>query len=134
MTRILIADDHHHFRVHLRSLLEAEHEWKVCGEAENGKEAVEKYADVEPHITILDFNMPELNGLDASRAILQKRPDAAILLLTIFGSNELAIQAKKLGIRAFCSKVHVGCITEAIKALLRGESYFPKSLEATAGN
>jgi DNA-binding NarL/FixJ family response regulator len=130
----MIADDHHHFRVHLRNLLEAEDEWEVCGEAENGREAVEKHSSVKPHITVLDFNMPEMNGLHASRAILQKYPDAAILLLTIFASNELAMQAKKHGIRAFCSKVHVGCIPEAIKALLRGESYFPHSLEATAGN
>ena len=134
LARILIVDDHPYFRVHLRNLLESEEEWEVCGEAENGKEAVEKHSSVQPHVTIMDFNMPELNGLDASRAILRKCPDARILLLTIFASTQLAIQAQKHGIKGFCSKVQIDCITEAIKALLRGESYFPESFAASAGD
>jgi two-component system response regulator DegU len=132
--RILIVDDYHHFRAHLRNLLESEEEWEICGEAQNGKEAVEKHSTVQPHVTVMDFNMPELNGLDASRAILRKCPDAPILLLTIFASRELASQAKKHGIKGFCSKVQIDCITEAVKALLRGESYFPESFAASAGD
>jgi two-component system response regulator DegU len=134
LTRILIVDDHHPFRVHLRGLLESIEEWEVCAEAENGKEAVEKHAAVQPHVTVMDFNMPVLNGLEASRAILQKYPDAPILLLTIFTSTQLVTQAKKHGIKGFCSKVQIECITEALKALLRGESYFPESFAASAGD
>jgi DNA-binding NarL/FixJ family response regulator len=80
----------------------------------------------------MDFDMPELNGLEASRAILRKCPDAPILLLTIFASTQLASQAKKHGIKGFCSKVQIDCIAEAIKALLRGASYFPQSFAASA--
>jgi DNA-binding NarL/FixJ family response regulator len=134
LARIFIVDDHLHFRAHLRSLLEAELEWEICGEAEDGKEAVEKHSFCQPHVTVMDFNMPQLNGLDASRAILRKCPSAPILLLTVFASSQLVIQAKREGIKGFCSKVQVDCITEAIRALLRGDSYFPETFAAAAGD
>jgi DNA-binding NarL/FixJ family response regulator len=134
MTRILIVDDHHHYRAQLRQLIESEADWEICGEAADGKEAIEKHSSIQPHVTVMDFNMPRLNGLDASRAILQKFPEAPILLLTIFASSQLTILAKKHGIKGFCSKVQIDCITAAIKALLRGESYFPESFAASAGD
>jgi DNA-binding NarL/FixJ family response regulator len=134
MTRILIVDDHHHYRVQLRNLLESEPEWEICGEAADGQEAVEKHSAIQPHVTVMDFNMPRLNGLDASRAILQRCPNAPILMLTVFASSQLTVQAKKHGIKGFCSKVQIDCIMEAIKALLRGEAYFPESFAASAGD
>jgi DNA-binding NarL/FixJ family response regulator len=132
LERILIVDDHHHFRVHLRNLLESVEEWEVCAEAENGKEAVEKHSSAQPHVTVVDFNMPVLNGLDASRAILRKCTDAPILLLTVFASSQLATQAKRHGIKGFCSKMQIDCITAAIKALLRGDPYFSGSFATSA--
>jgi DNA-binding NarL/FixJ family response regulator len=69
MTRILIVDDHHHYRAQLRQLIESEADWEICGEAADGKEAIEKHSSIQPHVTVMDFNMPKLNGLDASRAI-----------------------------------------------------------------
>jgi DNA-binding NarL/FixJ family response regulator len=134
MIRILIVDDHGHYRAQLRTLLESEPEWEICGEAADGKEAIEKHSAIQPHVTVMDFNMPKLNGLDASRAILQKWPDAPILMLTVFASSQLTFQAKKHGIKGFCSKVQIDCILAAIKALLRGESYFPESFAASAGD
>jgi DNA-binding NarL/FixJ family response regulator len=104
LIRILIVDD---FRAKLRALLESVEEWQVCAEAENGRQAIEKHCSVQPHITVMDFSMPELNGLHASRAILLKCPSAPILLLTVFTSSQLALQAKKAGIMAFCSKTQV---------------------------
>lgn len=99
MTRILIVDDHHDYRARLRKLIESEPDWQICGEAADGKEAVEKHSSIQPHVTVMDFNMPRLNGLDASRAILQKYPNASILLLTIFASSQLTVQAKRHGIK-----------------------------------
>ena len=78
--------------------------------------------------------MPELNGLLASREILRKCPAASILLLTVFASPQLAIRAKREGIKGFCSKTQVDCITLAIQSLLRGETYFPESFAAQAGH
>jgi DNA-binding NarL/FixJ family response regulator len=78
--------------------------------------------------------MPELNGLYAARAILRKCPDAAILLLTVFATAQLAVQAKRAGIKGCCSKTQVDCITLAIQSLLRGETYFPESFAASSGS
>lgn len=132
MIRIFVVDDHHHFRAQLRSLLESMEEWTVCGEAENGREAVEKHSLHQPHITIMDFNMPVMNGMDASRAILRTSPNATILMLTVFASLQLVSEAKKHGIRGCCSKLQTECITLAIVSLLRGETYFPESFAASA--
>jgi DNA-binding NarL/FixJ family response regulator len=133
VARIFIVDDHHFVRMQLRHLLESFAEWEVCAEATNGREAVEKHGTVEPHITVMDFQLPEFNGVEASRLILQRNPKAAILLITAFPSNELVHQARKQGIRGFCSKENVRCIIEAIKSLLRGGTYFPIGLGASAG-
>ena len=78
--------------------------------------------------------MPDINGLMASREILRKHPQAAILLLTVFASQQLAVQAKREGIKGFCSKTQIKCITDAIQTLLRGETYFPESFGAPAGD
>ena len=134
MIRIFIVDDHHHFRAQLRSLLESMKEWTVCGEAENGREAVEKHSFHQPHITVMDFHMPVMNGMDASRAILRGCPEAVILMLTVFASLQLVSEAKKHGIKGCCSKMQPECITLAIESLLRGETYFPESFAASAGD
>jgi DNA-binding NarL/FixJ family response regulator len=133
LIRILIVDDHHQFRAHLRTLLESIEEWQVCGEAQNGVEALEKHCRIQPHVTVMDFNMPELNGLHASREILRECPEATILLLTVFASAQLAVRAKREGIKGFCSKTQSDCITLAIQSLLRGETYFPESFSMTVG-
>jgi DNA-binding NarL/FixJ family response regulator len=132
--RIFIVDDHHHFRVQLRALLESVEEWQVCGEDVNGWEAIEKHSSMQPHVTVMDFHMPELNGLYAARAILRKCPDTPILLLTIFATAQLAVQAKREGIKGCCSKTQVDCITLAIHSLLRGATYSPESFAASAGD
>ena len=134
MVRILIADDHRQFRTGLKGLLESVEEWQVCGEAQNGLEAIEMHYHLQPHVTVMDFNMPELNGLLASREILRKYPDAIILMLTVFDSAQLAARARTEGIKGFCSKTEPKYITLAIETPLRGETYFPDSFIAQAGD
>jgi DNA-binding NarL/FixJ family response regulator len=121
---IFIVDDNDQFRRHLRSLIESQDDWKVCCEAADGGEAVEKYGPANPQLTVMDFNMPGLDGLKASREILAKNPDAPTLMVTVFKSSQLADEAKRAGIKGFCSKIHIDCITEAINALLQGRTYF----------
>lgn len=121
---IFVVDDNDQFRRHLRSLIESQDDWKVCCEAADGSEAVEKYGPANPQLTVMDFNMPGLDGLKASREILAKNPDAPILMVTVFKSSQLADEAKRAGIKGFCSKIHIDCITEAINALLQGRTYF----------
>jgi DNA-binding NarL/FixJ family response regulator len=133
VARIFIVDDHQSVRLQLRHLLESFAEWEVCAEAANGREAVEQHGIVQPHVTIMDFRLPEFNGVEASRLILERTPGAVILLVTAFPSTELLHQARRHGIKGFCPKEHMRCIIEAIKSLLRGETYFPTGLGAAAG-
>jgi DNA-binding NarL/FixJ family response regulator len=99
-------------------------DWVVCCEAVNGKEAVEKHPH-EAHVTLMDFNMPEMDGLKASRLILLKCPDASILMVTVFWSTQLLVEARKAGLKGVCSKSESDHILEGIDTLLRGETYFP---------
>jgi DNA-binding NarL/FixJ family response regulator len=125
LPRLFIVDDNDQFRRQLRSLIESQDDWKDCCEAADGSEAVEMYGPANPQLTVMDFNMPVLDGLKASREILTKNPDAPILMVTVFKSSQLAGEAKRAGIKGLCSKIHIDCITEAIQSLFhRGRMKF----------
>jgi len=124
LAKIFIIDDHDHVRRHLRRLIEMQRDWVVCCEAANGKEAVEKHSR-EAHVTLMDFNMPGMDGLKTSRLILLKCPDASILMVTVFWSQQLCDEARKAGLKGVCSKTESEHILEGIETLLRGETYFP---------
>ena len=124
LAQILIVDDHDVFRKQLRRLVENQSDWAVCAEADNGILAVDQHRKNNPHLTIIDFNMPGLDGLKASREILKEHPDAVVLMVTVFASGQLADEAKRAGIKGFCSKGQVEGIVRAIETLLRGETYF----------
>ena len=79
-TRILIADDHSLMRVGIRSMLESEGTFRVVGECSNGEEAVKATQDLNPDVIIMDLMMPMMNGADATAAILEKKPDAKIIV------------------------------------------------------
>jgi DNA-binding NarL/FixJ family response regulator len=89
LLRILIADDHEVARKGIRSLLESHAGWEVCGEARDGREAVECATKLKPDVLLLDIGMPNLNGLDATRQILKIIPDARILILTVHDSEQV---------------------------------------------
>lgn len=122
--RILLVEDHPDFRKQLLCLIETQDDWEVCCEAADGKEAVEKHRTTNPHLTIMDFDKPGLHGLTASRQILRKKPDAPILMVSVFAPRQLADEAKKAGIKWFCPKSEAECILEAVEVLLRGGKYF----------
>jgi two-component system invasion response regulator UvrY len=124
LANIFIVDDHDHIRRHLRRLIEMQGDWVVCCEAANGKEAVEKHSR-DAHVTLMDFNMPGMDGLKASRLILSKCPDASILMVTVFWSPQLCDEARKAGLKGVCSKGVSEHIVAGIETLLRGETYFP---------
>src|ERR1700756_3439466 len=102
--RILIADDHYLVRQGLRSLIESHEGWEVCGEAVDGREAVQKCKQLKPDLLILDICMPKLNGVDAARQILRANPTQRILIVTDVDSEEVIRECLKVGIRGWVWK------------------------------
>ena len=125
MVRILVADDSPAVRRCLRGLLDHHADWQVCDEASNGKEAVEHFRQAKPDLIVLDFQMPEMNGLEAARRIVGLSPQTPILMVTIHLSKQLTEEARKAGIRGACAKTDIGSVVDAVGALLRAETYFP---------
>ena len=115
--RILVVDDSELMRRCLRTLLELQDQWRVCSEAANGREAIEKAEQSSPDVIVLDFQMPEMNGLDAAREIRRRSPEIPILMVTLHMSPQLQSQARKIGIRGACDKNNVNCVIDAVDTL-----------------
>lgn len=123
--RILIADDHEVVRRGLSALLQAQEGWEVCGEASDGREAVEKAKLLKPDFVILDIGMPNLNGLAATRQLTQHDPNFKIIVLTITDSDHVIREALDAGARGFVLKSDaVRDLVSAIDALQRGQMFF----------
>jgi two-component system, NarL family, response regulator NreC len=103
-TSVLIVDDHEAIRRTLRVRIEELPEFSVCGEAVNGVDAVEKAQLLSPNLVILDFAMPEMNGLEAATALRFMLPAAKLYLLTAHSNRELELAARDAGIDAVYSK------------------------------
>jgi two-component system, NarL family, invasion response regulator UvrY len=131
LVRILVVDDNPAVRHYLRSILEQQNMWQVCSEARTGGEALQKVQNSVPDLILLDFQMPDLNGLDVAREIHRVWPDIPILMITVHMSNQLAAAAKEVGIRGACAKSDVGSIVEAAQALLQEKTYFPAVVSAS---
>ena len=117
-TRILIADDHKAAIREIRTLLGANPEGEVCGEAANGQEALAKANEVHPDVIVMDFAMPVMNGLMAAQEITKVQPTVPIVLNTLYNSPQVELEAKKHGIRKVVEKTHSGALVSAIQALV----------------
>ena len=106
--RILVADDHEVVRRGLVALLHAQPDWQVCGEAAEGRDAVEKTSQLKPDVVILDIGMPNLNGLEATRQILKINPQARVLILTLHDSDHVVREVLSAGARGFLLKSDAG--------------------------
>jgi PAS domain S-box-containing protein len=102
--QILIADDHEMLRRGLRSMLEKEPDWEICGEAVDGQDAVDKATAFRPDLVILDINMPVLNGLVAVRQILRNSPETRILIFTVHDSDQTLKEIQAAGAHGILSK------------------------------
>ena len=123
--RILVADDHEVVRRGLCVLLESHDGWKVCGEAADGRDAVEKTKQLKPDIVILDIGMPNLNGLAAARQILQNEPRQRILILTITESEQVVREVLEVGARGFVLKSDAARdLLAAVDALQQHRTFF----------
>jgi DNA-binding NarL/FixJ family response regulator len=125
MLRILIADDHEVARRGIRALLENHPGWEVCGEAKDGREAVELASRTNPDLILLDIGMPNLNGLEAARQVLAESPDIAILILTMHDSDQVVREVLRAGARGFLLKSDAGRdLVAAVEALQLQRTFF----------
>jgi DNA-binding NarL/FixJ family response regulator len=123
--RILLADDHEIVRRGLCALLRAQPEWEVCGEASNGREAVDKALKLKPEIVILDIGMPSLNGLEATRQIVKANPQIKVLILTLHDSDQVVQEVLNAGARGFLLKSDAARdLVAAVEALRKDKIYF----------
>jgi DNA-binding NarL/FixJ family response regulator len=125
VTRILIVDDNPTVRRYLRAILEQQESWQVCGEARTGAEALQCVADARPDLVLLDYQMPDLNGVDVAKQIADMFPKIPILMVTLHLSKQLAEAARDAGVRGACAKQDIGSVVEAVEILLRDKTYFP---------
>ena len=132
MLRILLADDHNVIRFGLRHLLERKKDWKVCGEASNGREAVAMAVTLEPDIAIVDLSMPGLNGLEATRQIVKRIPGTAVLIYTMDESEKVVHDVLSAGAKGFLRKSDArSLIVQAVETLARGEPFFTSRVAET---
>jgi len=117
-TRFLIVDDNDLVRQSLRTVLQANPEWEIAGEASNGQEALEIFKTSHPNLVILDFQMPGMNGIETARRILEIAPAMPIVLFTQHASAELEKHARAAGIRSVVSKTDTFPMVGIIEALL----------------
>jgi DNA-binding NarL/FixJ family response regulator len=123
--RILIADDHEVVRRGLSALLQAHEGWEVCGEAKDGREAVEMARQLKPDIVILDIGMPILNGLAATRQLVHQNPQQKMIVLTITDSDQVIREALDAGARGFVLKSDaVRDLVSAVEAVQHNRMFF----------
>lgn len=130
--RILLADDHKIMRDGLRSLISSEDGMEVVGEAENGRIAVKLARKLKPHLVILDISMPELNGMQAARQILDDSPEAKIITLSMHSDRRFVVEMFKAGVSGYLLK---DCafeeLSRAIKAVMADQKYVSPAIAGT---
>ncbi len=133
--RVLIADDHQLFRDGLRALLLAAPEMEVVGEAASGAEAVRLAAETEPHVILMDIQMPDGDGIAATRQIVAANPAIGVLMVTMFEDDQSVFAAMRAGARGYVLKgAKHDEMLRAIHAVHSGEAIFSPGIAARMMN
>jgi two-component system response regulator NreC len=123
--RILLADDHTVMRTGLRALLERQPNLEVVGETENGRRTVELSASLKPDVLVMDVGMPILNGIEATKQIVDKCSTTAVVILSMYSDEAYVMRALKAGARAYLLKDSAAAdLISAIEAVSQGKSFF----------
>jgi len=131
MVRILLADDHTVMRAGLRLLLERHQDFEVVGEAADGRQAVDIAAEQKPAVVVMDIAMPQLNGVEAARQILNRDPETAIVMLSMHSDESYVLRSLKAGARAYLLKDSAEAdLVSAIQAIIEGKSFFSPGVRA----
>lgn len=127
--KVLLAEDHTIVRKGIRSLLAEASDIEVVGEAEDGREAVEKVESLRPDIVLMDITMPHLNGLEATRQILKQFPDVKVLILTMYTNEAYIFQVLQAGASGYLVKQSAPAeLLSAIEAVHRGDTFLSPSI------
>ncbi len=123
--RVLIADDHTLFREGLRALLISLPDIQVVGEAASGEETVAQAVALQPDIILMDIQMPDLNGIEATRQILRANPHIGVIVLTMFQDDDSVFAAMRAGARGYVLKgADQAVLLRALRAVASGEALF----------
>ena len=127
--RILIADDHPLVRSGMRALLGAAEDMEVVGEAATGEEAVTKASSLQPEVIVMDLAMPGINGIEATRSIVQAHPQIRILVVTLFEDDDSLFAALRAGARGYILKdANEVEVLRAIRAVSSGDAIFSPTI------
>ncbi|MCD9015862.1 response regulator [Parachryseolinea silvisoli] len=128
--KILIADDHAMVRDGVKNLIRQNKEYTVIGEASNGRQAIEQFETLAPDLLILDISMPDLNGMEVAREVLNKNPLASIIILSMYDDEEYVSRCLEIGVKGYVVKNESGSELEyAIKSVLQGKNYFSRQAQ-----
>ncbi len=122
--RILLIDDDELITMSLEMIISSDSEYEIAGNGNSGREAIQKYRELQPDLLLMDIRMDDLNGLEAAEAILSEFPDAIILFLTTFSDDEYIVKALKLGVKGYLLKQDYKSLPGALRAALAGQSVF----------
>ena len=123
--RLLIGDDHTLMRHGLRKILEERQDWEVVAEAGDGRAAVQQTLELEPDVAVLDIGMPLLNGIEATRQIVRRKPHVRVLILSMHADEAYVTQAVTAGASGYVLKDSAGAdLVGAIAAVAAGKSFF----------
>jgi len=131
LIRILTVDDHPLLRKGIAALVNAEPDMKLIAEASNGREAIEKFRQHRPDITLMDLQMPDLNGTEVISRIQSEFPNARIVVLTTYQGDAQVLRALRAGARAYILKGHVHReLLETVRAVHAGQKRIPPDIAA----
>ena len=123
--RIIVADDHAVVRQGIRRILETRPGWEICGEAENGQEAVRLAEELNPEAIIMDVSMPTMNGLEATREIARRKANIPVLIFTMHDSASMTAAANQVGARGLVTKSDaIRHLIRALESVLNGGTFF----------
>ena len=130
MIRVLAVDDHALLRKGIAAVVNAEPDMKLIAQASNGEEAIESFRRHRPDITLMDLQMPGLNGIETTIRILAEFPDARIIVLTTYSGDVQVLRALRAGARAYLLKGHDRELIETIHAVMEGRKRIPPEVAA----
>lgn len=129
--RVLIVDDHPLLREGIAAVIRGEKDMELVGEAGNGREAIDLFRELRPNVTLMDIQMPEMDGLSATRAIRAEWSDARIVMLTTYRGDAQALGALKAGASGYLLKSMIRTdLIEAIRSVHAGRRHIPREVAA----